>query len=46
MTKPTITEMTNRDAIQNGFHDTRKMTYQLPEVDLSDPVYKEYCLVS
>ncbi len=46
MTKPTIAEMTNRDAIQNGFHDTRKITYQIPEVDLSDPVYKEYCLVS
>lgn len=43
MNKPEITEMTNRDALQNGFHETWKMTYQLPEVDISDPVYKSEC---
>lgn len=44
MTKPVITEMKNRNTIQNGFHDTRKTTYQLPEIDMTDPVYKEQCL--
>ncbi len=46
MTKPEISGMNNRDALQNGFHDTRKMVYQVPEFDMSDPVYKEYCLIS
>lgn len=44
MTKPDITEMKNRNAIQNGFHEAWKMTYQLPEVDITDPAYKEQCL--
>lgn len=43
MTKPDIAEMNNRDALQNGFHETWKMTYQVPEIDISDPVYKNEC---
>ena len=47
MEKPTLSGMTNRDAIQNGFHDTWKITYTIPsDIDLSDPEYKEYCLLS
>jgi len=43
MTKPEISGMNNREAIQNGFHDTWKMTYIVPQIDLSDPIYKEQC---
>ena len=43
MTKPEMSGMNNRDAMQHGFHDTRKMTYVIPQLDLSDPIYKEQC---
>ncbi|MEI7920236.1 MAG: hypothetical protein WCH65_09180 [bacterium] len=43
MTKPAITEMTNWDALQNGFHDVWKTTYQPTTIDLADPTYKEQC---
>jgi len=43
MEKPEISGMNNRDALQNGFHDTWKTTYQVTGVDLSDPIFKEEC---
>ena len=47
MEKPALSGMTNRKAIQYGFHDIRKITYTVPEdIDFSDPEYKEYCLIS
>jgi len=46
MTKPEISEMNNRNALQNGFHDTWKISYQVPEFDISDPMYKQFCLTS
>jgi hypothetical protein len=44
MTKPDINEMKNWDAIQNGFYDLWKINYELSNIDISDPLYKEQCL--
>ena len=47
MAKPEISSMNNRDAIQYGFHEPWKTTFTVPtDIDLSDPVYKENCLIS
>jgi len=48
MTKPELSGMTNRDAIQNGFHDIRKMKYTIdPEMvknlTTNEPEYKDLC---
>lgn len=45
MEKPALSGMTNREAIQHGFHDIWKMKFTIPTtIDLSDPIYKEQCL--
>lgn len=48
MTKPALSGMTNRDAIQNGFHDVRKIKYTvdpqiIQDIALNDPEYKDLC---
>ena len=48
MAKPELSGMTNRDAIQNGFHDIRKIKYTVtPEIiknlAINNPEYKDYC---
>lgn len=43
MEKPEIGQMTNRDAIQNGYHESWKMKYTLPEVNTSDPIFEQEC---
>lgn len=43
MEKPELTAMDNRDAFQNGFHDSRKMTYTVQGIDLSDPIFQQEC---
>lgn len=44
MSKPDINEMKNWDAIQNGFYGPWKMDYELSNIDINDPLYKEQCL--
>lgn len=43
MEKPDISQMTNWEALQNGYHETRKMKYTLPEVNASDPIFEQEC---
>lgn len=43
MEKPELSTMSNRDALQKGFHENWKMTYTVPEVDISDPIFAQEC---